>query len=210
MPPRPPRSRTGAVASTPPLSAAPRERGGGVALVARLELAGVNPYVVVPPELAHRLRPGWRRPMPVVFRVRAAGEARWRINLMPVGEGRFYLYLNGGVRAAAGLRVGDRVALEIRFDEEYRPGPVHPMPPELQRGLDSSAAARAGWEGLPPGRQKELLRYLAALKSAASRSRNVQRALRAIRGDPIRFLGRDWGPVTDPAPARRRASRTVH
>jgi len=43
-----------------------------------------------------RLKSDWHRPMPV--RVQVNGKARyprWRINLMPVGDGDFFLYLLG-------------------------------------------------------------------------------------------------------------------
>ena len=31
-----------------------------------------------------------------------------RVNLMPVGDGTFYLYLNGPIRTASATAVGDR------------------------------------------------------------------------------------------------------
>jgi hypothetical protein len=43
-----------------------------------------------------------------------------RINMMPVGDGRFYLYPHGDVRKASGTAVGDRVRVEIAFDASYR------------------------------------------------------------------------------------------
>ena len=112
---------------------------------------------------------------------------------MPAGGGAFFLYLNGAVRRATRTTVGDRVVVRARFDPEYRGGPVHEMPPTFARGLARSARARRGWEELSPSRQKEILRYLAALKSPSARRRNVARALRVLSGSPGRFLGRDWG-----------------
>ena len=39
---------------------------------------------------------------------------------MPAGDGTFYLYLHEQVRTASGTGVGDRVEVELRFDDAYR------------------------------------------------------------------------------------------
>ena len=56
----------------------------------------------------------------------------------------------------------------------------------------ADAAARAHWDALPPSRRKELLRYLASLKSQDARLRNIERALRVLGGAKERFMARDW------------------
>jgi hypothetical protein len=45
---------------------------------------------------------------------------------------------------------------------------------------------------LTPSLQKEVLRYLANLKSDAARTRNVDRVLRVLSGAKERFMARDW------------------
>ena len=130
--------------------------------------------------------------MPV--RVRVNGEPRtgWPVNMMPRGDGGFYLYLHGQVRKASGAKVGDRVTVEIAWDAGYRAGPVHSMPPSFEAGLLSSLRAKKAWDCLVPSRQKEILRYLAGLKSAEAVSRNVEQALRVLSGEPGRFMARAW------------------
>lgn len=170
-------------------------RGGTtttIAFTAEVRIRGVNPYVLVSAERATALRPGWRRPLPVVVRVDGRPEDGWRVNMMPVGDGDFYLYLAGTVRAASGASVGDRVSVEIRFDASYSNGPQHAMLPSLRRALEGAPIAWENWKALPPSRKKELLRYLARLRSPEARERNVARALAVLSGKAGRFLGRDW------------------
>jgi hypothetical protein len=159
---------------------------------AHIELVGVNPYVRIAADQAERLKPGWRRPMPVVVRINRAPDTLWRTNMMPVGEGAFNLYLHGEMRKASQTSVGDRIELELRFDEAYVNGPQHLIPDWFQAALDLDSAAHANWKRLPPSRQKELLRYFDRLKSAEAIDRNLAGAMHVLRGNPGHYMGRDW------------------
>lgn len=158
---------------------------------AEIEIEGINPFVRVGPERAARLRPGWRKPMPVLVRINGAPETPWRINLMPKSDGSFFLYLHGQVRKASGTSVGDRVSVELAFDGKYRPGPAR-MPAFLKAALKGHPKAWVAYRALPPSRQKELVRYFARLKSEEARTRNLQSALRVLSGAKGRFMARDW------------------
>jgi Domain of unknown function (DUF1905)/Bacteriocin-protection, YdeI or OmpD-Associated len=158
----------------------------------RIEINNINPYVLIDAGRAARLKKGWRKPLPVRVRLNGKPEAPWRVNLMPVGDGSFYLYLHGAVRKASGTAVGDVVGIEVRFDDEYRSGPVHPMPPWFQDALASNEPAKHGWDALIPSRKKEILRYFAGLKSRQAQSRNLARALHVLAGGEARFMARDW------------------
>jgi hypothetical protein len=156
-----------------------------------IKLEGINPYVRVSPERAARLRPDWRKPMPVLIRINGSPETPWRINMMPKRDGSFFLYLHGQVRKASGTTIGDRVSVEIDFDEGYRPGPAR-MPAFLRAALKTHGKAWAAYRALPPSRQKELVRYFARLKSEKARARNLELALGALSGESMRFMARDW------------------
>ena len=159
-----------------------------------IQITGVNPYLHVSAAQARALRPDWRRAMPVLVRINGAPRSQpWRTNMMPLGNGSFRLYLQGTVRRASETKVGDTVQAEIRFDTEYRGGPLHPMPTWFRRPLRANRKAWATWQELIPSRKKEILRYLAQLKSPAARKRNVSRALRALSGQPVRYMARSWG-----------------
>lgn len=171
---------------------------------ARIRILGVNPYVIVSRARAGELRPNWKRPIPVRVQVNGRPGEPGRVNLVPVGDGSFYLYLNGTLRRASATSVGDTVEVAVALDRAYRGGPVHPMPGSFAAGLAADAAARAAWRALVPSAQKEVLRYLAALKSEAARERNVERALRVLGGARERFLGRLWNGPVSLAPRRKR------
>lgn len=157
-----------------------------------IKINKINPYVFVSARSVARIRKGWRKALPVRVRVNGKPQKAWCINLMPVGDGRFYLYLHGDVRKASGTKVGDAVAVELEFDEEYRSGPAHPMPSWFSDALDNNPNAREGWTELIPSRKKEILRYFSWLKSAEARARNVQRAIHVLAGGKGRFMGRSW------------------
>ena len=157
-----------------------------------IELNNVNPYVLVSARRAARLRKGWRRPLPVRVRLNGKPEKAWRINLMPIGDGSFYLYLHGDVRKASGTKVGDAVTVELEFDNEYRSGPAHPMPAWFSDALKKDGNAMKAWNELIPSRKKEILRYFSRLKSAEAQARNLRRAIHVLAGGKARFLGRFW------------------
>jgi len=84
---------------------------------------GINPYILVTASQARTLKPSWRKPLPVLMRINGKPAEPWRINMMPVGDGSFYLYLHGDVRKASGTKVGDHhVRVGVGFDARYRNG----------------------------------------------------------------------------------------
>jgi hypothetical protein len=157
-----------------------------------IEIAGINPYVLVSARRAARLQKNWRKPLPVRVRVNGKPNKRWRINLMPVGDGTFYLYLHGDVRKASNTKVGDAVTVELEFDDEYRSGPTQAMPLWFNDALDRNRKARRAWSELIPSRKKEILRYLSKLKTPEAQVRNTQRVIHALSGAKRRFMGRAW------------------
>ena len=159
---------------------------------ARVALNGINPYVLIGQQQAARLKRDWRGPMPVRIQINGKPEVPWRINLMPRGDGSFFLYLAGSVRKASGTGVGDWVRVVVEFDDEYRGGPMHPMPGWFGVCLRRNPLAKTGWQRLTPSRQKEILRYFAGLKSPEARARNAERALHVLAGGRGRFMARQW------------------
>jgi len=157
-----------------------------------IKIRGVNPYIHVEAEIARRLKKDWRKPLPVLVRVNSLPKNRWRINMMPVGDASFYLYLRDDIRKASGTKVGDRVAIELSFDGSYRGGPAHLLPSWFRGELQKNATARKAWDDVIPSRKKEILRYFAALKSPEAKARNLKRAMEALSGREVRFMARNW------------------
>jgi len=163
-----------------------------VSFTAVIKIRGINPFVLVSASRAKTIKPGWRKPLPVLVRINGKPDRAWRINMMPVGSGSFYLYLRGDVRKASGTTLGDRVQVEIAFDASYRNGPQHPMPRWFKQALGRNPRAKKNWTALIPSRKKEILRYFSRLNSSDARARNLAAALRVLSGETGRFMGRAW------------------
>jgi len=157
-----------------------------------IKIRNTNPYILVSAVRANTIKSGWRKPMPVLVRVNGKPEREWRISMMPVGNGDFYLYLHGDIRRASHTAVGDRVRIEIDFDASYKNGPQHAMPIWFRQGLMATPQAKKHWRALTPSRKKEVLRYFARLKSPEARDRNLARVLHVLSGATGRFMGRTW------------------
>jgi hypothetical protein len=157
-----------------------------------IKIRGGNPFILVSAARATAIKPGWRKPLPVLVRVNHKPADAWHINMMPVGNGSFYLYLHGDIRRASGTAVGDRVRVDIDFDASYRSGPQHPMPRWFKRALAGNSQAMKSWTALIPSRKKEILRYFSRLNSPEARARNLATALHVLSGNVGRFMGRAW------------------
>lgn len=151
-----------------------------------------NPYVPVTRERVKTIKTDWRKPLPVLVRINGKPSVPWRINMMPAGDGSFYLYLHGDVRKASTTRVGDRVRVEVAFDAAYKNGPMHPMPSWFKSALRANSRAMKNWQALIPSRKKEMLRYFFNLKSTDARERNLKKALHVLSGKKGRFMARAW------------------
>lgn len=163
-----------------------------VHFVSTIEIYNGNPYVLVDAKKAQTLKSAWKRPMPVLVQINGQPVLPWKINLMPIGDGSFYLYLHGDVRKASQTKVGDRVTVDINFDTTYRKGPIHPMPTWFSAPLNKNPRAKKAWLELTPSRKKEILRYFSWLKSDEAKKRNVQKALSVLSGKEERFMARSW------------------
>ena len=163
-----------------------------IGFTAVINIRGINPFILVSAFRANAIKPGWRKPLPVLVRINAKPTKAWRINMMPVGNGSFYLYLHGDSRKASGTAVGDRIRVEIEFDASYKNGPQHPMPRWFKQALAGNPHATRNWMALIPSRKKEILRYFSFLNSLDARARNLAKALHVLSGEAGRFMGRAW------------------
>jgi hypothetical protein len=163
-----------------------------VKFYSEIAIIGVNPYVLIDAHNAALLCPNWRKPLPVGVRIDEKPKDPHHINLMPVGDGSFFLYLNSEIRGISGTKVGDTVLVEVEFNATYKAGPAHPMPRWFSGALDENQRAKKTWADLPPSRKKEVLRHFAKLKTPKAREKNLLRAVSALSDEKTRFLGRHW------------------
>jgi hypothetical protein len=157
-----------------------------------IQIRGINPYVAMSAVQANAVKPDWRRPLPVLVRINDAPAMPWRTNMMPAGDGGFYLYLHGEMRAASRSKVGDRIRVDVLFDASYEASPPQAMPTWFKDALAQHPVAAKNWRALAPSRKKEVLRYLSRLKSHEARARSLERALRVLSGHVGRFMARAW------------------
>ena len=137
---------------------------------------GPNPYVDVPIRVslafAGQARAG---------RVSVEGslnETAVRATLVPVGEGRHCLFVNGGMRSVAGVGVGDTVAFELHATAFETVTP----PVDVVKALRRVQNAEAAFEALSPSHRRELLRYVDDARTAQTRQRRVQRMVDHLLG----------------------------
>ena len=153
---------------------------------ATIDRIGVNPFVRPPDdELRLIFKAAGKDTSPIPVRGMING-APFKQSLVRY-RGDWRLYINGVIARAAGLKfsniariVGEPVVIRV----EYDPQPTnYAMTPAFRSALAADPLARAAYDTLTPGRQKEILRYLASLKSEAARQRNIDRVMQHLRGE---------------------------
>lgn len=136
---------------------------------------GINPCVDVPAHVSAALgRSGY-----VPVRVKLNGHP-FRAGLVSLGRGRHRLFVNGQMRKAAGVDVGDEVDVELDYDPEPRRRAV---PPQLTTTLEADPEAHAAWGALAPSRRNEMLDYLDSLKRPETVERAVARIMKSLLGE---------------------------
>lgn len=136
---------------------------------ATIRKIGINPYVEAPEHVSQFF--GSRG------YVRVAGALNGvaiRATLVPTGNGRHRLYVNGDMRKKANVKVGDVVNLSLKLDTKPRELIV---PKVLVDALERNEKARTEWKKLQPSHRKEILDYLNYLKKPESLKRNVEKVV---------------------------------
>jgi hypothetical protein len=143
---------------------------------AKIAKIGINPYVGLPEEVLENIfeQAGKARgPIPV----RGTVNGKPFIQTLVKYQGAWRLYINGIMREAAGIDVGDEVHIWLEFDPTPRMEPIHP---KLERALAKNKSAKAAFEKLVPSRQKEILRYLNSMKTEETMDRNIERVIKIL------------------------------
>lgn len=138
---------------------------------------GINPVVDPPDEVLNAIFDVARRskgPIPVCGKLNGSGFMQTLVKF----RGVWRLYVNGPMLKSSGLKIGDLAEVELEFDP--RPRDVR-MPTSFATALASDRDARSAFDALPPSRQKEILRYLGALKTPAALEKNVARVMSQLQ-----------------------------
>jgi len=115
--------------------------------------------------------------------VRYQGDWRLYVNLIMAKAGKLHFSKS----------ITEIVGREASFEVESDPNPPsYKMVTFLKDALDSNPLAKANWDQLPFGRQKEILRYFSWLKSDEAKERNLKKVIEVLTGKEERFMARSW------------------
>jgi hypothetical protein len=106
--------------------------------------------------------------------VAIVNRCRARATLVPAGAGRYRMQINTALRKAAGSDVGDIVSIELRLDRASR---ALPVPADLRAGLKDHPKAWKAFQALAPGHRRHVIQWFDSAKSAAARSRRLDRVI---------------------------------
>jgi hypothetical protein len=143
--------------------------GAQHAFDARIKRLGSLYCLAIPGKVSRAI--GVRGRIPVVARV--AGGAPFRATLMPSGGGKHHMIVNGEVRRAAGAKLGELIAVEVRID--WKPREV-PLPHDLATALRDEGVL-ASWESLPAGKREHIIKWIDGAAHEATREKRVSRAV---------------------------------
>ncbi len=139
---------------------------------------GINPCVVPPPEvLEHLFKTARKRTGAIPVRGTLNGVQY--LQTLVKYDGHWRLYLNGPMLKAAKKKVGDVAAVTIEYDPSDRTVLPHP---DFQQAVARDPRAIAAYDDLVPSHQKEINRYLNALKTDRARAKNIEIVMDYLTG----------------------------
>jgi hypothetical protein len=151
-----------------------------------IEIIGINPYVAVPDKILKEifLQAGKEKGhIPIRGTI---NDKAYQQTLVKY-KGAWRLYINTTMLDNSPKKIGEKITISIAFDPLTRTITPHP---EFVKALKANKAAKSVFDSLPPSRQKEIVRYIAMLKTATSVDRNIKRAINFLTGKE-NFIGRE-------------------
>jgi hypothetical protein len=110
-----------------------------------------------------------------------------RASLIPRGDGRHRILLNGEIRRAAGIALGERVAFEIRVDREPRGAQT---PEDVADALRDEGVLDA-WESLAPGKRMHILHRVDKAVHEETRIKRIVRVVEVALAEREKRLDRE-------------------
>ena len=153
---------------------------------AKIEIIGINPYIVLPEKVLESIfiEAGKEKsPIPIKGTINGAPYIQ---NLVKFKKA-WRLYINTRMLKDSPKRIGEIIEITIGYDPVERIVEQHR---KLTEALIENKEAKFIFDGLRPSLQKEIVSYIANLKSEESIDRNVHKAIAFLLGKE-RFIGRD-------------------
>lgn len=91
-----------------------------------------------------------------------------------VMDGKFMVGVSANVRAAAGVKGGDKLTVEIELDTEVR---EVTLLPDLKKALDKNPKAKKFFETLSYSKQKNYITIIEQAKTDETRQRRIEKAI---------------------------------
>ncbi len=152
---------------------------------ATIQIIGINPYVEVPEAILNEIfiQAGKNKGhIPVAGTVNKLSYQQTLLRY----SGLWRLYINTLMLKDSPKRIGETIEVTIEYDPSDRTTKPHP---KLIEALKNNSEAKSKFENLSPSMQKEIVRYIASLKTEESRNRNIERAINFLLGKSS-FIGK--------------------
>ena len=153
---------------------------------ARIEIIGINPFVFVPNKI---LKDTFKKAGKNKGHIPVCGtvNGNFFIQTLVKYSGHWRLYINTTMLKNSPKRIGEQIEVTLDFDPSDRTIKVHT---KLAKAFKENPEAKKIFDRLSPSRQKEIVRYISALKTEESINKNVEKAVNFLHGKD-RFVGRD-------------------
>lgn len=123
----------------------------------------------VPDEISRAL--GGKGYIPVIASVQGLIA---RTTLVPAGNGRYRLFVDGKIRKRLDINVGGLVGIALRRDK--KPNELT-VPSDVAAALRKTSGAQKAFENTTPGLRREFLRWVLNAKRPETRAKRIDRAI---------------------------------
>ena len=130
-------------------------------------------YIEIPADVAEQLQPGSKK----AFRVKGYLDAYAfsGVSLLPVGNGKFLMALNGEIRKGIGKRKGAMV--EVKMEADHR---RWELPAYINECLEDEPAARDFFQSLPEGHRRYFARWIESAKTQTTKTKRLALMVTAL------------------------------
>jgi Domain of unknown function (DUF1905)/Bacteriocin-protection, YdeI or OmpD-Associated len=130
-------------------------------------------YIEISAKQANQLKPNTK----VSFRVKGLLDtfAIKQKSLIPMGDGKFILPINGTMRKAIGKEVGERVTVRMELDESK-----FILSPDMMACLKDEPASMKFFKSLPGAHQKYFSNWVESAKTPETKAKRIASAMNAF------------------------------
>lgn len=130
-------------------------------------------YIVIPADVARRLKPGNKRSFRVKGKLDSLRLAKTA--LLPMGEGEFILPVNAAIRKAIGKQAGAILKVEMEEDKSE-----FIFNPDMMACLEDEPSAIEFFRTLPGSHQRYFSKWIESAKSDATKAKRIALTVNAL------------------------------